>query len=156
MNVALVVFDTLRKDHLGAYGNDWIRTPNFHAVAAQAARCTSAVHGLRLTPFLAASSNRKPRRSPLPFADPLDTCTDRVDTFGEKLDTLGAEVNTFGRKLDTLEGKVNTFGKKLNTFGNPVNTSPARCAKPIAGPLIVSGPDGRRRNLPDQSSQPPR
>ena len=148
MNVVLVVFDTLRRDHLSAYGNDWTRTPNFHAFAAQAARCTRAVHG-RLTPFLAASSNRKPRRSPLPFADPLDTCTDRVDT-------LGAKVNTSGRKLDTSEEKVNTFGKKLNTFANPVNTSPAICAKPIAGPQFVSGPGGQRRDSPDRSSQSPR
>ena len=64
MNVVLVVFDTLRKDHLGTYGNDWIRTPNFHALAAQAVGCTSAVHGLRPTPFLAAFSNCKPRPSP--------------------------------------------------------------------------------------------
>ena len=42
MNVVLVVFDTLRKDHLGAYGNDWIRTPNFDAFAAQAIRCNRA------------------------------------------------------------------------------------------------------------------
>ena len=42
MNVVLVVFDTLRKDHLGAYGNDWIRTPNFDAFAEQAIRCTRA------------------------------------------------------------------------------------------------------------------
>ena len=152
MNVVLVVFDTLRKDHLGTYGNDWIRTLNFHAFAAQDARCTRAVHVLRLTPSLAALSNRAPRPSLWVFSDPLDTWAVRVDTFGEKLDTLGVKVNTSGRKLDTLEGKVNTFGEKLNTFANPVNTSPAICAKPIAGSRIVDWPGRQRRSLPDPPS----
>jgi len=28
MNIVLIVLDTLRQDHLGAYGNEWIHTPN--------------------------------------------------------------------------------------------------------------------------------
>ena len=64
MNVVLVVFDTPRKDHLGAYGNDWIHTTNFHSFAAQAVHCTSAVQGSLPTPFLAAMPNRAPRPSP--------------------------------------------------------------------------------------------
>lgn len=28
MNVILIISDTLRRDHLGCYGNDWIRTPH--------------------------------------------------------------------------------------------------------------------------------
>jgi hypothetical protein len=27
-NVVLVILDSLRKDHVGAYGNNWIKTPN--------------------------------------------------------------------------------------------------------------------------------
>ncbi len=42
MNIVLVLFDTLRKDHLGAYGNDWIHTPHLDAFAAESIRCTRA------------------------------------------------------------------------------------------------------------------
>ena len=42
MNIVLVIFDTLRKDHLGAYGNDWIRTPHLDAFAEQSLRFTRA------------------------------------------------------------------------------------------------------------------
>ncbi len=42
MNVVLVVFDTLRKDHVGAYGNDWVRTPVLDDLASQSVRCTRA------------------------------------------------------------------------------------------------------------------
>jgi arylsulfatase A-like enzyme len=34
-NVVVVVSDTLRRDHLGAYGNDWIRTPALDRLAAE-------------------------------------------------------------------------------------------------------------------------
>lgn len=37
MKVILMVADTLRRDHLGAYGNTWIHTPNLDALAAEAA-----------------------------------------------------------------------------------------------------------------------
>lgn len=37
MKVILIVADTLRRDHLGAYGNRWIHTPNLDALAGQAA-----------------------------------------------------------------------------------------------------------------------
>jgi arylsulfatase A-like enzyme len=41
-NVVLVIIDSLRKDHLGAYGNDWIRTPNLDALAKESLRFTRA------------------------------------------------------------------------------------------------------------------
>jgi arylsulfatase A-like enzyme len=34
-NVVVVVSDTLRRDHLGTYGNDWIRTPALDRLAAR-------------------------------------------------------------------------------------------------------------------------
>ena len=37
MNVILLVNDTFRRDHLGCYGNDWIKTPNLDAFAERAA-----------------------------------------------------------------------------------------------------------------------
>jgi arylsulfatase A-like enzyme len=36
MNVIVIVADSLRKDHLGCYGNDWISTPNLDGFAAGA------------------------------------------------------------------------------------------------------------------------
>lgn len=35
MNIVLVIIDTLRKDHVGAYGNEWIVTPHLDALAAE-------------------------------------------------------------------------------------------------------------------------
>ena len=34
-NVVLVIVDSLRKDHVGAYGNGWIKTPNLDALAKE-------------------------------------------------------------------------------------------------------------------------
>jgi arylsulfatase A-like enzyme len=41
-NVVLVIIDSLRKDHVGAYGNGWIQTPNLDALAKESLRFTSA------------------------------------------------------------------------------------------------------------------
>ena len=41
-NVVLVIIDSLRKDHIGAYGNDWIQTPNLDALAEESLRFTRA------------------------------------------------------------------------------------------------------------------
>ena len=41
-NVILVILDTLRKDHVGAYGNPWIKTPNLDALAKESLRFTRA------------------------------------------------------------------------------------------------------------------
>jgi arylsulfatase A-like enzyme len=35
MNIILIISDTLRRDHLGCYGNEWIRTPNLDRFAAE-------------------------------------------------------------------------------------------------------------------------
>jgi len=37
MNLVIIVSDTFRWDYLGAYGNDWISTPNLDALAAESA-----------------------------------------------------------------------------------------------------------------------
>ena len=42
MNVAVVCLDSLRKDHVGVYGNDWIRTPNLDALANDSMRFNQA------------------------------------------------------------------------------------------------------------------
>jgi arylsulfatase A-like enzyme len=41
-NVVLIIIDTLRKDHVGAYGNPWIKTPNLDALANESLRFTQA------------------------------------------------------------------------------------------------------------------
>ena len=41
-NVVLVILDTLRKDHVGAYGNPWIKTPNLDALAKESLRFSRA------------------------------------------------------------------------------------------------------------------
>ncbi len=35
MNVIVIVVDTLRYDHIGAHGNDWIHTPNLDRLASE-------------------------------------------------------------------------------------------------------------------------
>jgi arylsulfatase A-like enzyme len=42
MNLVLVILDSQRQDHVGAYGNDWIRTPHLDAFAAESVRFTRA------------------------------------------------------------------------------------------------------------------
>jgi arylsulfatase A-like enzyme len=65
MNIVVVIIDSLRKDHVGAYGNDWIKTPNLDALAKESLRFTRpypeslpticarrAIHtGIRTFPF---------------------------------------------------------------------------------------------------------
>ncbi len=36
MNIVLIISDTFRSDHVGCYGNDWIRTPNLDRLARKA------------------------------------------------------------------------------------------------------------------------
>jgi arylsulfatase A-like enzyme len=42
VNAILVILDSLRKDHIGAYGNDEIQTPNLDALAEESIRFTRA------------------------------------------------------------------------------------------------------------------
>lgn len=44
VNVILIIIDTLRKDHLGAYGNKWIKTPNLDSLARESAIFTRAAN----------------------------------------------------------------------------------------------------------------
>jgi arylsulfatase A-like enzyme len=41
-NVVVVILDSMRKDHIGAYGNPWIKTPNMDALARESLRFTRA------------------------------------------------------------------------------------------------------------------
>ena len=35
MNIIMIMCDSLRQDHLGCYGNDWIETPNIDRLAGE-------------------------------------------------------------------------------------------------------------------------
>ena len=41
-NVILIMLDSLRRDHVGAYGNDWIETPNIDSLASEGVRFMNA------------------------------------------------------------------------------------------------------------------
>jgi len=45
MNIIVIVSDTLRRDHLGCYGNKWIRTPNLDRLAQQSVVLDNAYSG---------------------------------------------------------------------------------------------------------------
>jgi arylsulfatase A-like enzyme len=42
MNVVVIIIDSLRKDHVGAYDNSWIKTPSLDALARESLRFTQA------------------------------------------------------------------------------------------------------------------
>ena len=42
MNIVVIVADTFRTSFLGAYGNDWIHTPNLDQFAEEGVRFTNA------------------------------------------------------------------------------------------------------------------
>jgi len=52
MNVIVIITDSLRRDHVGCYGNDWIQTPNLDRFAAEATLIEHAyTEGLPTVPF---------------------------------------------------------------------------------------------------------
>ena len=42
MNVVLIIIDTLRQDHVGCYGNKWIKTPYLDSLARESVLFTQA------------------------------------------------------------------------------------------------------------------
>ncbi len=40
VNAILIVLDTLRQDHVGCYGNTWIKTPNLDKFAKESVKFT--------------------------------------------------------------------------------------------------------------------
>jgi len=45
MNVVLIIIDTLRQDHVGCYGNKWIKTPYLDSLAKESVLFTQAYPG---------------------------------------------------------------------------------------------------------------
>ena len=84
-NVVLIIMDSLRKDHIGAYGNEKIRTPNLDALAedsllfsraypesAPTICARRAIHtGLRTWPFEGLATVQGHRRRGLQGWQPI-------------------------------------------------------------------------------------
>lgn len=99
MNIILVIFDSLRQDHLGVYGNKWIQTPHFDAFAREAvtfSRCypeslptlqfRRAIHtGRRTFPFI-GTRYYKGDVDPMPGWGPIP---EEQDTLSEILGGRG-------------------------------------------------------------------
>lgn len=67
MNVVLLVIDGLRKDHVGAYGNDWIQTPSLDAFAGDSLRFSRAYP--ESTPTITARRAMHTGARSFPFRD---------------------------------------------------------------------------------------
>lgn len=65
MNVIAIMLDSLHRDHLGCYGNNWIRTPNIDRFAASAAIFDNAYLGSY--PYLPARRDIWTGRYEFPF-----------------------------------------------------------------------------------------
>ena len=60
MNVIVIMLDSLRADHVGCYGNDWIKTPCIDQFAADSAIFEHAyTEGLPTLPFRCAAFTGK-------------------------------------------------------------------------------------------------
>jgi arylsulfatase A-like enzyme len=98
MNVLLLIVDTLRPDHVGAYGSAEVRTPNIDALAARGLRFTRAFPEAMVTiparrsiftckrifPYRNFVPNHELGRSPgwLPIDDPAHTFTSELRRHG--------------------------------------------------------------------------
>ena len=79
-NIVIIVSDTLRTAYLGAYGNEWIHTPNLDRFAAQGARFTNA-HPECLPTIPTRRTSHSGRRA-FPFKDYRPVPWDNVYTPG--------------------------------------------------------------------------
>jgi arylsulfatase A-like enzyme len=80
MNVVVVIIDSLRKDHVGAYGNPWIKTPNLDALAKESLRFTRA-HPESLPTICARRAIHTGLRT-FPFRNWQRWCEDDVSLWG--------------------------------------------------------------------------
>jgi arylsulfatase A-like enzyme len=97
MKIFIIMLDTLRKDHVGIYGNDWIKTPNMDALANDSIIFTSAfpeslptiplrrsLHtGIRTFPF----KEYNPRKGDIVRAYGWEPIPENQDTISEILKT---------------------------------------------------------------------
>ncbi len=80
MNVILIILDSLRADHVGCYGNSWIRTPTLDALAQESVLFTRAFpESLPTIPMRRAIHTG---RRTFPFRDYVPQKGDPVVSYG--------------------------------------------------------------------------
>jgi len=119
-NVVLLIVDSLRKDHLGAYGNDWIRTPNLDALARESLRferaypeslpticARRAIHtGKRTWPFRDRPSEQEsaPAYGWLPIPAGQSTLAETLEATGYQTVLVTDTYHQFWRPMDFSRG----------------------------------------------------
>ena len=142
MNVLLVIIDSLRKDHVGAYGNDWIKTPNLDALAKESLRFTRAypeslpticarraIHtGLRTWPFKDRPEEqaRAPAYGWLPIPWDQPTLAETLAAAGYETALVTDTYHQFRPPMDFSRGfKVHHFirGQEKDPYKPPLPIS---------------------------------
>lgn len=125
MNVAIVILDSLRKDHVGAYGNDWIKTPSLDALAKESLTFTQAypdsipticarraIHtGARTWPF----RRWEPRREDIFYPAGWQKIPEEQVTMAEILAEDGYETVLITDTLHQFNASMN-FQRGFNVF----------------------------------------
>jgi arylsulfatase A-like enzyme len=120
INVVLVIVDSLRKDHVGTYGNDWIQTPNLDALAEESLRFTRAypeslpticarraIHtGFRTFPFLDRPSEQQnaPAYGWLPIPREQATLAETLEAGGYQTMLVTDTYHQFHPPMDFNRG----------------------------------------------------
>ncbi len=117
MNVVLVLVDTLRKDHVGAYGNRWIQTPNMDALARESLLFTNAYP--ESLPSIPARRGMHTGLRAFPFADWERTHEDDVGLRGwqpipEGQVTLAEILRSQGFRTMFVTDTLHQFRAKYN------------------------------------------
>src|SRR3712207_4930182 len=127
-NVILVILDSLRKDHIGAYGNPWIKTPNLDALAQEGLRFTRAYPDAMPTIPARRAIHTGTRTFPLePPAYGWTSIPEDQTTLAEILETAGYQTAlvtdtyhqfkmNFGRGFDIYR-KIR--GQERDSYRNP-------------------------------------
>ena len=105
MNAILIVLDTLRQDHVGAYGNEWIKTPNLDDFAEESVKFTRMYPDS--LPTLPARKAMYTGKRVFPFKEDEKgiTRTPRGDFIGDALGAPGW--STISDADDTLAERFN-------------------------------------------------
>lgn len=123
MNVMLIIIDSLRKDHVGAYGNEWIKTPSLDALGKESMifnraypesmptiNARRAIHtGLRTWPFEVNESGEDKKARCYGWAPIPENQT----TLSEILKGRGYETSLV---TDTYVQFPRQFGRGFDTY----------------------------------------
>jgi arylsulfatase A-like enzyme len=148
MNVVLVILDSLRKDHVGAYGNGWIRTPNLDALAKESLLFTRAypeslpticarraIHtGFRSFPFRDRPSEQEsaPTYGWLPIPWDQATLAETLETAGYQTMLVTDTYHQFRPPMDFNRGfKVYHWirGQEKDRYKPPLSASDPEAQK---------------------------